>query len=347
MKPFYWQGTTNFGDYMNKWLWPQLLDDCLCQDDNIRLIGIGSLLKSSLNYLHGTKIIFGTGSGYGAIPSSSMFKDWKFYFVRGPLTAKCFNLPPQKAIVDGAWLISQVEQYSTIPEKEGVSFVPHWTTAQHGNWQKVCKIAGIKFIDPMGDLHHVLKEISKSTLVITESLHGAIMADYFRSPWIPVSISPKFLPFKWVDWFNSVELEGKMCTLPLSDTFDYIYCGKSRRNVCYDSILREIQFQKIVHDSCQGKGCKVTNAYRVKTALKIRARRYRGIIFDKVLSLRQNPLVNSWDNCHQEKIAKMLLNLASGDTFLSTEAVRIRKVQQLADVLGRLRSDYAKGVFNS
>ena len=71
MKPFYWTGSTNFGDAMNEWLWPDVLGDLINDEDPIRLIGIGSLLRSELNFVKGPKLIFGTGSGYGTLPTET------------------------------------------------------------------------------------------------------------------------------------------------------------------------------------------------------------------------------------------------------------------------------------
>jgi len=339
MKPFYWQGTTNFGDYLNHWLWPEILGDYL-ETDGVRLIGIGSLLKSSLNYLEGTKVIFGTGSGYGAVPDKTKFEDWLFYFVRGPLTAGLFDLDPKKSIVDGAWLISQVKKYQVIPEKKGVSFIPHWTTAETGNWRKICEIANIQFINPMDDLDDVLTKIAKSEFVITESLHGAIIADYFRTPWVPVSISPKFLPFKWVDWFQSVGLDAEMYQIPLSDVFEYMYCGQSRRNINYLSSMQPIVSDVIVEEAKEVVIAKPGLVYKSKTLLRGKAKSCRSSLLRGSLHFRDNIVVSDWNNRHQDLVAKMFTEICKGRFFLSMDSVRQQKIEQLSEVTEKLKADY-------
>jgi len=343
MKPFYWAGTTNFGDYLNSWLWPRLLGNRISSDSQVRLVGIGSLLKDTLNFVQGRKVIFGTGSGYGAIPSPKVYQDWLFYFVRGPLTAGSFQLSDEKAIVDGAWLIGLLPEYSRPPtEKSGIAFIPHWTTADSGNWQQVCARAGFKYVDPMGELSGVLNSLATSELVVTESLHGAILADLFRTPWIPVCISPKFLPFKWADWFQSVELEPKMRNLPLSDMFEYLYCGVSRKNINYDPT--EYSFAASPAASKAEDGMKEPGPlYSYKIRLKRNLRNARRVAVQSCKVARNIYPLSAWNERHQSKLAKTLANISQSTPCLSSDRTRDTRLAQLAEVTSRLKSDYDSG----
>lgn len=227
MKPFFLRDTTNFGDFANHVLWPRLIPELLQENDGIRLIGIGSLLKSDLNYVSGKKIIFGTGSGYGGFPAPTTIKDWTVYFVRGPLTADKFGFPPEKSIVDGAWLFSLLPSFNDRMPKKQICFIPHWRTAEKGNWKTICDIAGIKYINPLFDFDQIIYEIGRSNLAITESLHGAIFADLFRTPWIPIKISKNFLNFKWKDWCESINVPFNLIELPPSNFVDCMTEGKN------------------------------------------------------------------------------------------------------------------------
>ena len=343
MKPFYWRGTTNFGDYLNSWLWPRLLEGYLSEDDGIRLVGIGSLLKGSLNIVQGRKVIFGTGSGYGSIPDPEEFKDWLFYFVRGPLTAKSFGLSDDKAIVDGAWLLSQLPEFQREEtSKSGVSFIPHWTTADSGAWETVCSRAGIQYIDPQGELLSVLKSLATSELVIAESLHGAIMADFFRTPWIPASISPKFLPFKWVDWFQSIELDPAIVPLPLSDRFEYLYCGQSPRNIDYRAAAQPIAANVGVVESRQTNE-RPGRLYAKKIRLKRFLRDSRRRALQGFSVCRNVYPLSRWNETHQAKLAKTLNEISKLKPFLSAQTVRNAKVDQLSAVTEKLKTDYRTG----
>ncbi len=341
MKPFYWQGTRNFGDYMNEWLWSELLGELL-HDDGVRLIGIGSLLKSSLNYLEGTKVIFGSGAGYGAMPAREAYADWRFYFVRGPLTAKCFDLPAEKAIVDGAWLISQIPSYQKIPSKSGVCFIPHWTSAESGCWKKVCEQAGIQYLSPYDDVHDIFKTIAGCEKVVTESLHGAIIADYFRTGWIPVGISPKFLPFKWADWCRSIEVPAKYIRVPQSDWFEYLYTGADRRKIDYRISADEIDYneQSLASESYKGER-EVNLMYKIKIQAKTKARNVRRGLLDGSKAIRDNVFVKGWNAGHQEKLAGMLEEVTRRPAFMSDDRVREQKIEQLDAVLHQLRNDFS------
>lgn len=342
MKPFYWQGTRNFGDYLNSWLWPRLLPGCVDEDQSVRLVGIGSLLKSSLNLVQGKKVIFGTGSGYGSIPAADQFKDWDFRFVRGPLTAECFGLPPEKSIIDGAWLIAllpEFEGFRSTPA--GTTFIPHWTSAETGAWAKPCAMAGFSYLDPQGDLEGILGKIASSELVVTESLHGAIIADLFRVPWIPVRISPKFLPFKWLDWFQSIELEGKMRSLPLSDLFDYLYNGGLPGKVDYSTHPLPIPPCSLQED--RSHYTKPGRFYGFYNGTKRRFRSVRKDVLEACMSFRGYYPLSFWNVGHQARLAESLSLLARSQPYLSEDKLWHRRMDQLHVVTEQLKRDFVGG----
>jgi succinoglycan biosynthesis protein ExoV len=139
MRVFYYRASKNFGDNLNHWVWPRLIPDQLGMESDDLLVGIGSLIKSDLSKVPGRKIIFGTGSGYGALPLAEEIASWRFYCVRGPLTARLLGLPSEKAVVDGAWLVDMLPDCRyRHRHQSGVVFVPHWTTDLYANWRQPC-----------------------------------------------------------------------------------------------------------------------------------------------------------------------------------------------------------------
>lgn len=342
MKPFYWQGTTNFGDFLNSKIWPSLLDGYLNPDDNIRLIGIGSLLKSSINLLEGKKVIFGTGSGYGAIPTRDSYKDWDFYFVRGPRTAECFELPPSKGIIDGAWLLSLIPEYKDhhTLSKKGTTFIPHWTSADSGNWNPICQQADVNYLNPLDPLDSVLRSIATSELVITESLHGAIMADLFRTPWIPVNMSSKFLAFKWVDWFDSIKLNPKITNFPLSDFFEYFYSSRSTRNIDYSSNQISIKLTPPEKETIPHKETKPGVLYREKIRIKKSLRNLRRKTIHGLSVSRNIYPISTWNEKHWKKSSELLRKIAQQRPYLSCDQTRSEKIEQLEQTLEQLKTDY-------
>lgn len=194
----------NFGDDLNPWLWPKLIPNLINEDDSELFVGIGTLLNNNVPQSP-NKIVFGSGVGYGtALPSVD--EKWKFYCVRGPLTAARLGLPCSYAITDPAALVSTLYRAND-SKRSGIAFIPHHVSAWNLDWARVCRDVGVRYIDPRKDVDTVLGEISKSSAIITEAMHGAILADSFRIPWMPVILYDHILQAKWQDWAQSLDIE--------------------------------------------------------------------------------------------------------------------------------------------
>lgn len=193
----------NFGDDLNPWLWPKLLPNVLNDDGSELFVGIGTLLNNNVPSKP-KKIIFGSGVGYGsALPSVD--EKWKFYCVRGPMTANALGLSREYAITDPAALVSTVFR-TDASKRAGVAFIPHHVSAWNLDWERVCQQVGIRYIDPRKGVDTVLDQISKSSAIIAEAMHGAILADSFRIPWMPIVLYDHILQPKWQDWTKSLDL---------------------------------------------------------------------------------------------------------------------------------------------
>lgn len=211
MKLYYYKDKIgNFGDDLNPWLWNRLLPGFFDDDEQTIFIGIGTLLNSLLPR-EKNKVVFSSGVGYKDLPPS-VDDSWKIYCVRGPLSAARLGIDKSLAITDGAALLRTIV-FPDCEKRHAVSFVPHHSS-HRPKWSGVCRKLGINYIDPSGSVDTVLSEIRKSTLVIAESMHGAIVADIFRVPWIPVKFHRHILDFKWQDWCQSLGLRYQPVTLP-------------------------------------------------------------------------------------------------------------------------------------
>lgn len=207
----YWFPSRNFGDALNRWLWPRLLPGLLDDDPASIFIGIGTLLNDNVP-AEPCKVVFGAGVGYGkGLP---VIDDrWRIYCVRGPLSAARLQLDPQLAITDPAVLLRALPMQPR-PKLYRASYMPHWQSLEFGAWEHICHAAGVHFIDPCAGVEVILAEIEASELLIAEAMHGAIVADALRVPWIPVKVYPHILPFKWIDWCQSLGLTYTPLTLP-------------------------------------------------------------------------------------------------------------------------------------
>ena len=212
MKLFYYRTrspSANFGDELNLWLWPRLLPPF---DGDVRnvFVGIGTILNDDLpeSLSAASRIIFfSTGVGYGNQFRLKMRENWKIYCLRGPLSAKRLNLQRSVAITDGAALLKKF--FAPLPVEKrshNVSYMPHFRHGSPALLKAVCQLAGLHFIDPSSPAETVIAEIARSRLILSEAMHGTIVADTLRVPWIPVCSSPKILPFKWQDWCASVKV---------------------------------------------------------------------------------------------------------------------------------------------
>ncbi|MBB5712157.1 polysaccharide pyruvyl transferase family protein [Sphingomonas xinjiangensis] len=201
----------NFGDDLNEWLWDRAAPGFVNDDPSCHLIGIGTLLGSWFEKAlpaQALKVVIGTGSGgKGALVDLS--NNWKLYGVRGPLTAAYYRLAPNLITADPAVLINEFSELFQTTGRDGVGFMPHVWSAREWDWQTHCQRLGITYIDPHADSLKTISSIGKLNKVITEAMHGAIVADALRVPWVAVSISRRFDAVKWADWAGALSVDVK------------------------------------------------------------------------------------------------------------------------------------------
>ncbi len=201
------KGERNFGDELNPWLWEKLIPGILDEDASVAFVGIGSLINNGLpqKTRYARKIvIFGTGVGYGkGVPKID--GSYTIYCVRGLLSAQALGISEKLAITDGAVLIRQVFSNQS-PKKYRFSYMPHYELAGKG-WETVCQKLGFGYIDPRWSVEQVLSSISETEILLAEAMHGAIIADALRVPWLPITTNSSILAFKWQDWCSSIGVE--------------------------------------------------------------------------------------------------------------------------------------------
>ncbi|WP_296635311.1 polysaccharide pyruvyl transferase family protein [Roseovarius sp.] len=206
MKLTYFQGRSpNFGDELNATMWHHLLPQSFFDEDPSTLfVGIGSVIQH--NYPRSArKVVVGSGyGGYTALPDISD-GTWDFRFVRGPRTASALGLDPRQAITDAAVLL-RATPLPPPAKAIGTAFIPHYESIERGDWRAACDLAGIHFIDPTESPDQVIAQLRGADLVIAEAMHGAIVADAMRTPWIGVKTMHHVHRFKWYDWTDSLAI---------------------------------------------------------------------------------------------------------------------------------------------
>lgn len=200
----------NFGDDLNPMIWNALAPEILDNDPSTLLVGIGTLLNSRMPALP-HKVIFGSGAGY--VKPAVIDATWQFYCVRGPKTAEVLGIDASYAITDPAVLLTQIVT-APVEKTNAICFMPHCGSTENADWQAVCDKAGLVYLDPSADIHELIAKIRGAKLIIAEAMHGAIVADAFRVPWIPVTCYEHILGFKWDDWCQSMQLKYQPETVP-------------------------------------------------------------------------------------------------------------------------------------
>lgn len=240
MKMFAYRGKAdNFGDELNHWMWSRLLPDFFDGDERELFLGIGSILYDT----HPTtskKIVFGAGyAGYSSPPEID--DSWEIYFVRGKRTAEVLKLPPEKALGDSGILIRAVD-LPTYSKRHDVSFMPHFETASYGSWEPICRALGINFIDPRWNVDTVLEHLLSSRLVISEAMHGVIIADALRIPWQAIRPLDPNHRAKWQDWASMLDVQIDFADLPPSNLLQWTMARFwNRRRVVYQLRKRRDQ----------------------------------------------------------------------------------------------------------
>ncbi len=241
MKLHYWHKTRwgmpirNFGDALNPWLFSRLFGNVLDSNESEVILGIGTLINDRLisKIPQAQKIhVFGTGVGYGTHLKNlpSIDEKWDIQWLRGPLSAQALGLPQSLALTDSALLVADFIKPS-LQKTHQFSFMPHLYQAISGSlvWKKICNEYNILYIDPRLPVDDILEMMNHSSVVIAEAMHGAIVADALRIPWIPVITGENILHFKWDDWCASVGLTYNPISLSKVTYASYIKRSQIKR----------------------------------------------------------------------------------------------------------------------
>ena len=191
-------GKPNFGDELNTYLWPQFVAHPPTGD--VLFHGIGSVLNARCRPAK-HRIVFGSGAGYYGLPT--LDESWHVYFVRGPQTARA--LGGVASITDPAILVRGLVDRLDTPRWK-CAFMPRWDATD--DWPDLyirCEDAGIHLIHPQDPVQNILSNIAATELLLSETLHGAVVANALRVPWISVYGNPGH-EFKWYDWCSSLDM---------------------------------------------------------------------------------------------------------------------------------------------
>jgi len=200
----------NFGDDLNPWLWNKIFGDFENYNSDVDFVGIGSILDNRIfENRENKKVIFGSGVRDFDFRINE-YENVDIRFVRGPISSRLTN---SDFITDAAYALRQVETENVL-KKYKISYIPYFRNYYNFNWRLFEKILGIHVINPCEDIEKVIGEIKSSETILTTAMHGAILADLFRIPWMRVKFTKNgnetnlTSELKWNDWLMSVGLKN-------------------------------------------------------------------------------------------------------------------------------------------
>ena len=200
-------GTRNFGDDVNPFLLSKIFSKQVIDSPHVCIMGIGSILNdrnvAALDDFE-RKIVFSSGAGYEVL-EKPLDASWQIACVRGPKTAALMDIGAEKAVCDGAVLLSDYHDTISPARRQGVAFVPHVHTdrAIGRGLSEICAGLGVDYVTPALPHDDFVRAVSGAEYILTEAMHGAILADTMRTPWLCCHIM-HHNRFKWQDWCGSV-----------------------------------------------------------------------------------------------------------------------------------------------
>ena len=206
MKVFYCTTAKNFGDVLNGWMWNELIPDLLVQDDPLILCGIGSILGDAFVAPDGLRVVMGSGFGYGN--PLKLDDSWNIRFVRGPITAKALGIDPALALTDAAIFLPGLITAPPPSPTGQAAFMPHFLQHRYSgeDLQPLIESLGWKYLDPTRPFMELIHDIRACSRLYASAMHGVIVADLFRIPWVPVFHNKAIYNVKWHDWAQSMEV---------------------------------------------------------------------------------------------------------------------------------------------
>jgi succinoglycan biosynthesis protein ExoV len=231
-----WRGPErNFGDELNTLLWPALLPGWFDTSPDALFLGIGSILDGRHDP-RALKLVCGAGYG-GYEHPIALDETWRVRWVRGPRTARLMGLPPHLGIGDPGALVAHAVPPPRAP-RGGIAFMPHFESASRGAWPEAAAAAGLTLIDPRGDPVAIVAAIAQCQMLISEALHGVIVADALRRPWVAIEpLAPIHRP-KWFDWADTLGLTIAFRSLVPSSALERAHLSPLARYHAGRALLR-------------------------------------------------------------------------------------------------------------
>lgn len=211
----YWDGVPNFGDVIGPYLISKLSKKPVLNIYSEKIPGlltVGSVLQSV-----NREGMIVWGSGLANEPTKETIENLKKYkphilSVRGKNTAKVLvdhgiEVPDSCFYGDPALVLPRFFDPISDNLDNKISICPHFT---HKSFflKSTKSISDIRIVDVQKDIETVVSLIKSSSVCISSSLHGLIIAQAYNVPWIWLEIDDNklgFDDFKFHDFFSTID----------------------------------------------------------------------------------------------------------------------------------------------
>ncbi|QYF73737.1 polysaccharide pyruvyl transferase family protein [Cryobacterium sp. PAMC25264] len=173
------------------------------------VVAIGSVLDLAIE-AQSDALYWGTGArGPLNGVSLSSFDTSRVLAVRGPLTADAIG-HPDSTLGDPGLLISEfIAKADRRKKLNHRVFVPHfrtWASAAGRQEIRIARSSGYSIVEPTRSPIAVARQIASAQFVASSSLHGLVFAHSLGTPVQMVLPTGGEDPFKYRDYFSSMEL---------------------------------------------------------------------------------------------------------------------------------------------
>jgi succinoglycan biosynthesis protein ExoV len=290
----------NFGDSLNPVLWNWIYVNLCEVEPEWDVYGVGTLLKrDNDSKKSNNKLIMGSGYGYGK--PVKLNSNWHIGFVRGPMSSSKLKISPEFGIGDPAPLLLLHPNFKIFSTSKrcGNLILPHHRSEELIDWSHISELTGFRYCSPNQNPRDVISQIASAELVLTESLHGAIFAEFLNIPWVPFVSTKHINSFKWQDWCQSLQIQyyPKYCPVTLQ--------GKE---------VKFLQLVKNLPKKLIGK-CGIIKRYTLTPIRKTKIEEYQKIA-QFFIEIAQQPITStSKIKLREEQIEKMHNRLSWGQKF--------------------------------
>lgn len=162
------------------------------------------------------------GTGYWGAPiDPSTLARVTFHAVRGPLTRDLLGLSPEIPLGDPSVLLPLFFPRTDHAPRSGRFYVPHFF-ARFPSRAELRRIGVDSALDTRVTKRtwwELLRRLESAEFILTDSLHAAIVAHSYGTPWALCSRPHQLLdkPIKWQDWFAYLDIEGTPAVTTLSE----------------------------------------------------------------------------------------------------------------------------------